>query len=115
LERSEPQALFRGVRRHEIMAGARGALSASASGHRDLEASSFCLGGAFDVSCVNADDELSLGVIGQIKLDLCAVVRVWRTEPGAISRPFIEPFAEIEHAMANREGGFRRLNRQKFR
>ena len=68
-----------------------------------------------DVSCVNADDELSLGVIGQIKLDLCAVVRVWRTEPGAISRPFIEPFAEIERAMANREEGFRRLNRQKIR
>ena len=36
------------------------------------------------MSCVNADDELSLGVIGQIKLDLCAVIRVWRIEPGAI-------------------------------
>jgi len=44
------------------------------------------LGSAFDMGCVNADNELSLGIIWKIKLDLLALVRVWRIEPGAISR-----------------------------
>lgn len=35
-------------------------------------------------------------------------------EPCAISRYFIETLAEIERAMANRDEGFRRFNRQKL-
>ena len=67
LKRSEPQSLFRGVRRHEIITGTRAALSAATSSHRDLEAPSVRLRGASDVGCVNADNELPLGVIRQIK------------------------------------------------
>jgi hypothetical protein len=46
------------------------------------------------MSCVNADNEFSLGIIWEIELDLLALLSVWRIEPGAISRLFIEPLAE---------------------
>ena len=61
------------------------------------------------MGCVNADNELSLGIIRKIKLDLLALVSVWRIEPGAISRLFIEPLAEIERAMANRDEGIQSI------
>lgn len=64
---------------------------------------------------VNADNELSLGIIWKIKLDLLALVSVWRIEPGAISRLFIEPLAESERAMANRDEGLSRFDGQKLR
>ena len=67
------------------------------------------------MGCVNADNELSLGIIRQIKLDLLALISVWRIELGAISRLFIEPRAESERAMANRDKGLRRFDRQKLR
>lgn len=59
------------------------------------------------MGCVNADNELSLGIIWQIKLDLLALISVWWIEPCAISRLFIEPLAESERAMANRDEGLR--------
>jgi len=96
------------------MTGARAALSAATSSHRDLEGSSVRLRGASDVSCVNADNELSLGVIRQIELDLVAFFLLRWLEPSAISRLFIETLTEIESAMENRDKGFRRFNRQKF-
>jgi hypothetical protein len=40
------------------------------------------------MGCVSADNELSLGIIWQIKLDLLALVSVWRIEPGAVWRAF---------------------------
>lgn len=59
------------------------------------------LGGALDVDRV----ELALRIIRLIQLDLLALVSVWRIEPGAVSRLFIEPLTDSERAMANCDKG----------
>lgn len=66
------------------------------------------------MSGVNADDEFSLRIIWQIKLDLLALISVWRIEPGAISRLLVETLAESKRAMTNRGERFRRFVRQKL-
>jgi hypothetical protein len=114
LECSKSQSFFRDVRRHEIVTGALAASAASTSSNRDFEGSPVRLGGTPEVSGVNADDEFSLRIIWQIKLDLLALISVWRIEPGAISRLLVETLAESKRAMTNRGERFRRFVRQKL-
>jgi hypothetical protein len=44
---------------------------------------------AFDISGVNADHEFTLRIVGQIKLDLLALVRMRRIKPRTFSRLLI--------------------------
>jgi hypothetical protein len=85
------------------MTRTRAASSAATSSHRDLEDPCVRLRGASDMGCVNADNELSLEVIWQIKLDLVAFFLLRRLEPCAISRLFIKSLADIERAVCGGE------------
>ncbi len=99
--------MFRGVCGHEIVAGTGASLSTTASSQGDLEGPSLHLRADFDMCGVNADHKFPLMIVGQIKLDLLALVRMRRVEPRTFSRLLIETFAEVERAMANRNKGLR--------
>ena len=83
LKCSRPQFSFRGVRGRKIMARSRTSPPATTSSHGNFESLSLHLAAASDMGHVNADNEFTLGVAGQIKLDLIASVRMGRVEPRA--------------------------------